>query len=75
MQALARFRPEAKADPVDVARGMDILVPGAAANAIRMDEDKSRGGSAVLQVWCGVVWWFGGAILLVVMVQVSRRGG
>ena len=50
MQALARFRPEAKADPVDVARGMDILVPGAVANAIRMDEDKGRGGSAVLQV-------------------------
>eukprot|EP00752_Nemacystus_decipiens_P006633 g5963.t1 len=49
MQALARFRPEAKADPVDVARGMDILVPSAVADAIRMDEDKSRGGSAVLQ--------------------------
>eukprot|EP00903_Cladosiphon_okamuranus_P009465 g9021.t2 len=49
MQALARFRPEAKPDPVDMARGMDILVPGAVANAIRMDEDKSRGGSAVLQ--------------------------
>ncbi|CAN0567335.1 unnamed protein product, partial [Ectocarpus sp. 12 AP-2014] len=28
---------------------MDILVPGAVANAIRMDDHKGRGGSAVLQ--------------------------
>ncbi|CAM9398169.1 unnamed protein product [Pylaiella littoralis] len=50
VQALARFRPEPKADPVNMAREMDILVPGAVANAIRQDdEQKRRGGSAVLQ--------------------------
>ncbi|CAM9851988.1 unnamed protein product, partial [Ectocarpus sp. 4 AP-2014] len=49
VQALARVKPEPKADPVDVAREMDILVPGAVANAIRMDDHKGRGGSTVLQ--------------------------
>lgn len=73
MQALARFRPEAKADPVDVARGMDILVPGAVANAIRMDQDKSHGGSAVLQVRLfGWGWWMRGCRVVNTLLVLGR---
>lgn len=53
VEAIARFRPEPKEDPVDVARGMDILVPGTVANAIRRsaaDGEEGNSRSAMLQV-------------------------
>ena len=43
VQALARFRPEPKEDPVKVARAMEIPVPITVANSIRRSADDSMG--------------------------------
>lgn len=43
VQALARFRPEPREDPIDVARAMGIMVPTTVANAIRCSADDSMG--------------------------------
>lgn len=47
-EVLARLKPEPEPeDPVMVARGMDILVPGGVANAIRRSSVDGKSGSYV----------------------------